>query len=76
MWTVCFSFPPCETYHSYFSIRRSDVDLYCIFDGHDGHSVAEVCAKQFAQYLWDQMREIAKIEDFLLPESIYSFFYL
>lgn len=50
--------------------ERGDADLYCIFDGHCGHLPAEIAANQFADVLWEEMTEIAELEDHLLSEML------
>ena len=47
--------------------------MYCIFDGHSGHTAAELAASKFADILWEEMTEIADLEDHLLPESVFPF---
>jgi hypothetical protein len=50
-------------------LHSGDADLYCIFDGHSGHLPAKIAANQFAEVLWEEMTEIAELEDHLLSES-------
>jgi hypothetical protein len=81
MWQVCLFTFFLKTYNQthncdIFDITfdRNDVDLYCIFDGHDGHLVAEACSQLFVHYLCEQMKDVALIDDLILHECLFFLF--